>query len=134
VFGTVHAPLFHPLIAAKEFVTARDDEQGVLVLSRFTGAARELADAVQINPFDLDEQGDGLHSALSLSADDQRRRMRRMRAQVEDHNIYRWAGMLLSEVSKLVQDPAESEPDVDDVASILPALACPTFRTVSWRA
>src|SRR4051812_14626262 len=92
-------------LVAKEFVTARGDDRGVLVLSKFTGAARELADAVLTNPFDVDEMADGLYATLTMPAAEQERRMRRMRAQVADHNIYRWAGMLLSEVGKRVPDP-----------------------------
>ena len=79
-------------LVAKEFVTARDDDRGVLVLSKFTGAAQELPDAVLVNPFDVEQMADGLYSALTMSVEEQERRMRRMRAQVEDHNIYRWAG------------------------------------------
>jgi len=103
-------------LVAKEFVTARDDDRGVLVLSQFTGAARELTDAVLVNPFDVEDMADGLYSALTMSATEQERRMRRMRSQVDDCNIYRWAGMLLSEVGKRVPDPlpavtAEEEPN-----------------------
>ena len=98
-------------LVAKEFVAARDDEGGVLVLSQFTGAARELTDAVLVNPFDVSEMAAGLHAALAMPVAEQTRRMRRMRAQVSDHNIYRWAGTLLSEAAKLVDEtcPAESE-------------------------
>jgi len=99
-------------LVAKEFVTARGDDRGVLVLSRFTGAARELSDAVLVNPFDVDETADGLLAALTMPATEQERRMRRMRAQVDDHNIYRWAGMLLSEVGKRVPEPRPAE-DMD---------------------
>lgn len=91
-------------LVAKEFVSARDDECGVLVLSEFAGAARELTDAVVVNPFDVDQLADGVYAALAMPADEQRRRMRRMRAQVADHNIYRWAGTLLSEACKLVDE------------------------------
>lgn len=90
-------------LVAKEFVTARDDDRGVLVLSEFTGAARELTDAVLVNPFDVDKLAAGLHAALTMPAEEQERRMRRMRAQVDDNNIYRWAGVLLSEASKLAE-------------------------------
>lgn len=93
-------------LVAKEFVAARPDEQGVLVLSQFTGAARELVDAVIVNPFDVDELAVGLHTALTMPSEEQARRMKRMRRQVEDHNIYRWAGMLISEVGKMVENPA----------------------------
>ncbi|CAN5302534.1 N/A [soil metagenome] len=89
-------------LVAKEFVSARQDEQGVLILSQFTGAARELVDALLVNPFDVDQMATALKSALTMPVEDQQRRMRKMRAQVNDHNIYRWAGMLLSEVGKMV--------------------------------
>lgn len=96
-------------LVAKEFVTARPDEQGVLVLSEFTGAARELTDAVVVNPFDVEQLANGLHAALTMPADEQRRRMRKMRQQVDLHTIYRWAGMLLSEVGQLVE-PVDEPP------------------------
>ncbi len=92
-------------LVAKEFVSARSDEQGVLVLSHFTGAACELADAVLINPHDIDELAEGMRLALTMSPDEQQTRMRRMRRQVADNNIFRWAGMLLSEAGKLVAAP-----------------------------
>ena len=101
-------------LVAKEFVAARGDDRGALVLSRFTGAARELPDAVLVNPFDVDELADGMHLALTMPEDEQERRMRRMRAQVNDHNIFRWAGTLLSQIGKLVPEPPErvaSPPD-----------------------
>ena len=88
-------------LVAKEFAAARDDERGVLVLSRFTGAAEELADALLINPFATDEFAEALHAALTMPADEQERRMRRMRAQVAANNIYRWAGNLLAAAGRL---------------------------------
>ena len=90
-------------LVAKEFVAARTDGRGVLVLSRFTGAARELADAVLVNPYAIDEFADALRLALTMPLEEQERRMARMRQQVADNNVYRWAGMLLSEAGKLVQ-------------------------------
>lgn len=90
-------------LVAKEFVAARDDLRGVLVLSRFTGAARELDGAVLINPYAVDEFANALHLALSMAPDEQERRMRQMRLQVEDKNIYRWAGALLSDMAKLIE-------------------------------
>ncbi|MBA4192457.1 MAG: trehalose-6-phosphate synthase [Planctomycetaceae bacterium] len=91
-------------LVAKEFVAARDDDRGVLVLSKFTGAAKELTDAVLVNPFDVEETAGGLYAALTMATDEQERRMKRMRANVQDNNIYRWAGMLLSEVGKMVPE------------------------------
>jgi trehalose 6-phosphate synthase len=90
-------------LVAKEFIASRSDEQGVLLLSRFAGAARELADALPVNPYSVDEIAEGLYTALQMSADEQQRRMSRLRAQVMDNNVYRWAGMLLSEAGKLVE-------------------------------
>jgi trehalose 6-phosphate synthase len=90
-------------LVAKEFVASRDDGRGVLVLSQFTGAARELSDAVLVNPYAVDEFADALSLALTMPDDEQERRMRRMRQQVNDNNVYRWAGMLLSEAGKLVE-------------------------------
>jgi trehalose 6-phosphate synthase len=89
-------------LVAKEFVTARDDDDGVLVLSVFAGAARELTDAVLVNPFDADQLADALLATLTMPRAERRRRMVRMRAQVADNNIYRWAGMLLTEAGKLL--------------------------------
>jgi trehalose 6-phosphate synthase len=88
-------------LVAKEFVAARSDLRGVLVLSRFTGAAQELGEALLINPYAVDEFAAALHTALVMPAEEQERRMRYLRQQVGDHNIYRWAGMLLSEAGKL---------------------------------
>jgi trehalose 6-phosphate synthase len=103
-------------LVAKEFVAARSDLRGVLVLSRFTGAAQELPDALQVNPYAVDEFAEALRQALVMSEEEQERRMRRMRQQVLDNNIYRWAGMLLSEAGKLVgARPAEhQEPHKDE--------------------
>jgi trehalose 6-phosphate synthase len=95
-------------LVAKEFVTARPDEQGVLVLSEFAGAARELTDAVVVNPFDVDALAGGLAAALTMPAEEQQRRMRKMRRQVEEHNIFRWAGRLLTEAGRLADDPPAS--------------------------
>jgi len=90
-------------LVAKEFVAARGDLRGTLVLSRFTGAAQDLTDALLINPFAVDEFAEALRLALEMPEEEQERRMRRMRQQVMDNNIYRWAGMLLSHAGKLLE-------------------------------
>ena len=82
-------------LVAKEFIAARGDEQGVLVLSKFTGAARELDLAVHVNPFALDAVADALHTALLMPPAEQKRRMRGMRARVATHTVYDWAAALL---------------------------------------
>jgi trehalose 6-phosphate synthase len=86
-------------LVAKEFVAARSDEQGVLVLSQFTGAARELADALIVNPYDLEQASSALHTALTMSAREQRERMRALRAHVRQYNIFRWAGRMLMDAA-----------------------------------
>jgi len=88
-------------LVAKEFIAAREDLRGVLVLSQFTGAARELAEAVLVNPYAVDELAEALRLALTMPPEEQEQRMRRLRDRIVDNNIYRWAGMLLSEGSKL---------------------------------
>jgi trehalose 6-phosphate synthase len=90
-------------LVAKEFVSCRSDLRGVLVLSRFTGAARELHDALQINPYAVDEFAEALYQALTMPEEEQERRIRRMRQQLADNNVYRWAGMLLSRAGKFVE-------------------------------
>jgi trehalose 6-phosphate synthase len=88
-------------LVAKEFVAARDDELGVLVLSQFTGAARDLAEALIVNPYDLHQASDALAAALRMSADEQRERMRSMRRLVSEFNVYRWAGRMLVDAAAL---------------------------------
>ena len=88
-------------LVAKEFIAARDDEQGVLVLSHFTGAARELTEALSVNPYDLEEASAALAAALLMPKDEQRDRMRAMRALVAEFNVYRWAGRMLVDAARL---------------------------------
>jgi trehalose 6-phosphate synthase len=76
-------------------VAARDDEQGVLVLSQFTGAARELPEALIVNPYDVDECAEALLTALQMPIREQRARMRLMRGLVQEFNVFRWAGRML---------------------------------------
>ncbi len=90
-------------LVAKEFVASRDDEQGVLVLSQFTGAARELHDALLVNPYHGEQCAEELYRALTLPADEQRVRMRSMRRLVQEFNVYRWAGAMLLDAARLRQ-------------------------------
>jgi trehalose 6-phosphate synthase len=90
-------------LVAKEFVSARDDLRGVLVLSRFTGAARELTEALLVNPYDLDEAGAALIAALEMPEGEQEERMRSMRTMVSEFNVYRWAGRMLLDATRLRQ-------------------------------
>jgi trehalose-6-phosphate synthase len=86
-------------LVAKEYVAARHDEQGMLILSRFAGASHELPDALVVNPYDTDELAQAIHTALSMPAEAKRVRMQRMRAVVKENNVYRWAGDLIGELA-----------------------------------
>jgi trehalose 6-phosphate synthase len=102
-------------LVAKEFVGSRADEDGVLILSRFTGAARELTDALLVNPFALDEVADAMHQALTMPTDERHKRMHKMRERVAANNVYRWAGKLLSELLRF-EFPENARPDWELVA------------------
>jgi trehalose 6-phosphate synthase len=82
-------------LIAKEFVAARDDEGGVLLLSTFAGASRELTEALIVNPYDARSMVDAIEQALLMSETEQRERMRLMREIVRLRNVYRWAGQML---------------------------------------
>jgi trehalose 6-phosphate synthase len=88
-------------LVAKEFVAAREDERGVLVLSQFTGAARELTEALIVNPYDLDEAAGALHAALAMSPEEQGARLRAMRSYLAEFNVYGWAGRMLVDAARL---------------------------------
>jgi trehalose 6-phosphate synthase len=88
-------------LVAKEFVAARDDERGVLVLSTFAGASKELLEALIVNPYDAAMMGEALLQALTMAPDEQSQRMRRMREIVRDNNVYRWAGSMLLDAARL---------------------------------
>jgi trehalose 6-phosphate synthase len=88
-------------LVAKEFVAARDDQQGVLLLSTFAGASRELAEALIVNPYDARSMGEAIEQALLMPAAEQRERMRLMREIVRLRNVYRWAGQMLLDAADL---------------------------------
>ena len=88
-------------LVAKEFVAARDDERGVLVLSEFTGAARDLTEALIVNPYNLRQAADAMAAALSMPKEEQSERMRSMRRLVSEFNVYRWAGRMLVDAAEL---------------------------------
>jgi len=88
-------------LVCKEFIAARNDERGVLVLSRFAGAARELREALIVNPYHVEETADALHAALVMPAEEQRERMANLRMTVRENNVYRWAGRMLSDAARL---------------------------------
>ncbi|MGH8530572.1 MAG: alpha,alpha-trehalose-phosphate synthase (UDP-forming), partial [Nevskiales bacterium] len=108
-------------LVAKEFVAARDDEQGVLILSQFAGAARELTEALVVNPYDIEEASSALAAALSMPPPEQRARMRAMRALIAEFNVYRWAGRMLLDASRLRRR--------ERLAGLLSERAAPVRRT-----
>ncbi len=87
-------------LVSKEFVAARDDEQGVLILSRFAGAAREMTEALIVNPYHVEETADALHRAATMPAAEQRARMASLRATVREFNVFRWAGRMLTDAGR----------------------------------
>jgi len=95
-------------LVAKEFVASREDEDGALILSRFTGASRELSDAVIVNPYDIEGMADAVYSALNMETTERSERMKRMRALIKEYNIYRWAGDLITELARLRVSSAEN--------------------------
>ena len=87
-------------LVCKEFVAARDDEQGVMILSRFAGAAAELNEALIVNPYHVEESADALHRAITMPPAEQRERMSSLRMTVRDFNVYRWAGRMLADAAR----------------------------------
>ena len=87
-------------LVAKEFVASRFDENGVLLLSQFTGASRELTDAMLINPYATDQFADAIRKALGMLKEEKQRRMRRMREEVQENNVYKWAADIISDLVK----------------------------------
>jgi trehalose 6-phosphate synthase len=87
-------------LVAKEFVSSRSDETGMLVLSRFTGAGRELTDAALTNPYDREETGEAIFNALIMPEEERKKRMAKMRQIIQQNNVFRWAGKIISELLK----------------------------------
>ncbi|HTS13757.1 MAG TPA: trehalose-6-phosphate synthase [Candidatus Limnocylindrales bacterium] len=97
-------------LVCKEFVATRDDEEGALILSQFTGASRELRDAIIVNPYDADQLAEAIRTALEMDAHERSTRMQRMRRIVREHNVYHWAGTLISDLSEIRLE--EPQPEV----------------------
>jgi alpha,alpha-trehalose-phosphate synthase [UDP-forming] len=95
-------------LVAKEFVATRRDERGVLILSCFTGAARELQDALQVNPYDIDQTAEAIRVAIEMPPEEKQIRMQRMRKLVREHNVYRWAASLIGELCEVRLDTADA--------------------------
>jgi trehalose 6-phosphate synthase len=94
-------------LVAKEFLAAQRRERGVLILSQFTGAARELHDALVVNPYDIDQTAEAIRVALEMAPQERRLRVGRMRKAIREHNIYRWAGNLITELCEVRLDANE---------------------------
>jgi len=99
-------------LVAKEFIAAREDEHGVLILSTFAGAALELTDALQVNPYDVQQVAAAILRALEMPDDEQAARIRRMRTTVKDHNVFRWAANLLSDLTDIRIEPPERSENI----------------------
>jgi trehalose 6-phosphate synthase len=98
-------------LVAKEFVAAQEDNHGVLILSRFAGAAHELVDALVVNPYDTEELADSIRHALEMRPEERRQRMQRMRTMIREHNVYRWAANLIGELCDIrTPEPAAPAP------------------------
>ena len=95
-------------LVAKEFVAARDDEDGVLILSTFAGAARELVEAILVNPFDVAETAAAIRRALEMPREQRLLRMQLMRRTIKENNVYRWAGRMLTDAARIRQRQALS--------------------------
>jgi trehalose-6-phosphate synthase len=93
-------------LVAKEFVASREDEDGVLILSNFTGASRELVEALLVNPYDVSETADAMARALTMPRNERRQRMHLMRQTLSEANVYRWAGRMLIDVARIRQRQA----------------------------
>ncbi len=103
-------------LVAKEFVSVREDG-GALILSQFTGASAELRDALLVNPYDLDGVADAIRRAVEMPREEQTARMSRMHQTVREQNIYRWAGLLLGELSRIPEEPPGEAPGSGSSAS-----------------
>jgi len=98
-------------LVAKEFVAAREDERGALILSTFAGAAHELPDALLVNPYDVSQLAEAIDRALEMTEEEQAVRMQHMRHDVRERNVYRWAAHLLSDLTEIrieISDRAEA--------------------------
>jgi len=96
-------------LVAKEFIAARDDEGGALILSQFTGAARELRDAIIVNPYDVEQLAEAIRVALEMDTEERQTRMRLLRNNVMRHNVFAWAGNLITELSEIRIEEAQPE-------------------------
>ena len=88
-------------LVAKEYVAARDDENGVLILSKFTGAVRDLKGAIIVNPYSAEETSEAINTALNMPLPEKEKRMKKMRESVKNYNIYRWSAEFIRAITSL---------------------------------
>jgi trehalose 6-phosphate synthase len=88
-------------LVSKEYIAAKNDLMGTLILSRFTGAAKELTDAIQISPYSIEEFSDGIYLAANMPIEEKKRRMQNMRNYIHENNVYRWAANIINELTSL---------------------------------
>jgi alpha,alpha-trehalose-phosphate synthase [UDP-forming] len=111
-------------LVAKEFVASRTDGDGALILSQFTGAAREMGGgAMLVNPFASDEMAEAIYQVVTMSQDERRRRMQKMREAVAENNVYRWAGKFLAALTKFDFPETTRIPNLEDSTHDTPAWA-----------
>jgi trehalose 6-phosphate synthase/phosphatase len=119
-------------LVAKEFVASRVDDDGVLLLSEFAGAAEELSEAVLVNPYDIDELADAMARALEMPREERRARMRALRQRVRARTVHQWAGAFVEELGRTRAPVVEPEPPVpvtrlEDLAERLRAIDRPVL-------
>jgi trehalose 6-phosphate synthase len=88
-------------LVAKEFIAARNDERGVLILSQYVGAVDELREALVINPYDGQQTAEAIRTALEMQPAEQAKRMKKLRNSVKSHNVYRWSAEILKRIAEL---------------------------------
>jgi trehalose 6-phosphate synthase len=88
-------------LVAKEYIAARNQNDGVLILSRFAGASHELHGALVINPYDIEQSADAILAALEMPEDEQQQKMKQMRRSVMSHNVYSWASNILRTMASI---------------------------------
>jgi trehalose 6-phosphate synthase len=92
-------------LVSKEYVASKIDLSGVLILSKFTGASKEFLDAIQINPYSIEDFADALKTACEMPEDERTRRMENMRNIIEDNNIYKWAAAIVTDLTSIKREP-----------------------------
>ena len=116
-------------LVCKEFVRARDDERGVLVLSGMAGSAQELTDALIVNPYDSDGVARAFEAAFAMTPAEQRTRMRRMRQHVSQASARQWAASLVAAVTD--EESARAQAWTAALTASLPTLIAPRPLAVS---